>query len=142
MLWLKSNILNKLTNTLHYQNFYAPLTIQVEDLDQTTDTACSISHIPSLAWQYSDLLRLQKHVNFDIPAGHTAHNASDTKADFKQGVLNGSISSAAWDIACTFNAGIIGDLFIQTIQTSIKNFSVPDGHCNARNNSTKLHHLV
>ena len=31
-----------------------------------------------------------------------------------EGVLNGSIPSAAYNTACTSNAGIMGDTFIQT----------------------------
>ena len=46
----------------------------------------------------------------------------------KEGVLNGSIPSAAYDTACTSNAGIIGDPFIQTGQPSTKVFTLVDGH--------------
>ena len=46
----------------------------------------------------------------------------------KEGVLNGSIPSAAYDTACTSNAVMIGDPFIQTGQLSTKVFTVGDGH--------------
>ena len=142
MLWLKQNRLNKLTNTIHFQNVYAPLTSQVEELDQTNDTVCLISHTPSLAWQRSDPLWMQQHVTFYIPAGHTSHNARHTETDLKQGVLNGRIAPAAWDTACTSNAGKIGDLFIQTSQPSTKVFAVADGRRHAGTNIAKLHHPV
>ena len=88
--WLKSNRLNKLTNTLNFQKFYAPLTSQVEDLDQTTGTTCLISHNPSPAWQRIDTLRMKQHVNFDILDGHidtdgikyhAKHNSQANKPD-------------------------------------------------------------
>ena len=142
MLWLKSNILNKLTNTLHFQSFYAPLTSQVEELDQTTDTTCSISHTPSPAWQLSDTLRLQQHVTLDIPDGHTYRNASHTETELKQGVLNRSIASEAWDTSCTSNSGKICDPFIQTSQPFTKDFSIADGRLHAGTNISKLHHPV
>ena len=44
--------------------------------------------------------------------------------DLKEGVLNGSITLAAYDTVCTSNAGIIGDSFIQTGQPSTKVFTV------------------
>ena len=142
ILWLNSNRLNKITNTLHFQNFYAQLTIQVEALDKTTDTSCSISHTPSPVWRRSDPLRLQQHVTFDIPAWHIAHNANYTNTELKQGVLNRSTASAAWDTACTFNAGKIYDPFIQTSQPSTKYFSVADGCRHAGTNIAKLNHQV
>ena len=142
MLLFKSNKLNEITNTLHFQNFYAPLIIQVDGIDQTTDTACSISHTPSPDWLRSDPLRLQQHVTFYIPAWHTAHNDNHTETERKQGVLNRSIFSAALDTACTSNAGKIGDPFIQTSQPSTKDFAVYDGRCHAVNNIAKLHHPV
>ena len=73
---------------------------------------------------------------------HTAKNASHTKTDLKQGVLKGSISSAAWDTACTSNVGKIGNPFIKTSQPSVKVFSVADGRCHAGTNIEKLHHPV
>ena len=142
ILWLKSNRLNKITNTLHFQNFYAPLTSQVEALDQTTDTACSISHTPYLSWQHSDPLRLQQHIIIDITACHAAHNANHAKTDLKQGVLNRNIYSAVWGTACTSSARKIGDLFIQTNQPSAKVFAVTDGCLHAGTNVAKLYHSV
>ena len=53
--------------------------------------------------------------------------AKYTKQQLKEGVLNGSIPSDAYDTACTSNAGMIGDPFIQTTQQSTKVFSVANG---------------
>ena len=142
MLWLKYNRLNKITNTLNFQNFYALLTSQVEALDQTTNTACSISHTPYPAWRHSDTLKLQQHVTLDIPAWHTANNANHIETELEQGVLNGSIASAVWDTACTSNAGKIGDPFIQTSQPYTRFFAVADGQRHAGTNIAKLHHPV
>ena len=142
MLGLKSNRLNKITNTLHFLYFYAPLTIQVEALDQTTDTTCSTSHTPSPSCRRNDPLWLQQHVTFDIPACHTSHNANHTETELKHGVLNGSIASEEWGTSCTYNAGKIGDPFIQTSQPSTKVFSVADGRRHTGTNISKLHHPV
>ena len=46
----------------------------------------------------------------------------------KQGVLNGSIPSAAWDTACTSNAGKVGGPLIPTALQSNKVFAHADGH--------------
>ena len=141
-MWLKSNRLNKITNTLHFQNFYAPLTSQVEALYQTTDTACLIFHTPSPSWQHSDPLRLQQHVILDIPDGHTSHHPNHTGTDLKQGVLYRIIASSEWDTACTSIVRKIGNPFIQTSQTSTKVFAVNDVRRHAGNNIAKLHHPV
>ena len=139
---VKINILNQITNTLHFQNFYAPLTIQVEALDQTTDTTCSIYHTPSPAWRRSDPLRLQQHVTFDIPAYRTSQNANHTETELNKVVLNGSIASAVWGTACTSNTSKISDPFIQTSQPSTKVIFVADSRRHAGTNIAKLHHPV
>ena len=46
----------------------------------------------------------------------------------KQGVLNGSIPSAAFDTACTSNAGKVGGPFISTALQSNKLFALANGH--------------
>ena len=51
-----------------------------------------------------------------------------TEKKLREGVLNGSIPSAAYDMACTSNAGMVGDPFIQTGRPSTKVFTVADGH--------------
>ena len=43
-----------------------------------------------------------------------AETRSLTENKLIEGVLNGSIKSAAYDTACTSNAGMVGDPFIQT----------------------------
>ena len=81
-----------------------------------------MSHTPFSVYLRSDTLRLQQQVTFDITAGQIPYNASHTEAELKQGVLNGSITSAAWDTAYTSNAGKMGNPFIQTTQPSTKVF--------------------
>ena len=65
-----------------------------------------------------------------------------SEAELKQGVLDGSIASAAWDTACTSNAGMIGDPYLQTSEPSTKVFAVADGHRTPGANIAKLHHPV
>ena len=65
-----------------------------------------------------------------------------TKHQLKDGVLNVSIPSSAYDTACTSNAGMIGNPFIQTTQKSTKVFSVSDVHQTPGSNIAKLHHPV
>ena len=62
--------------------------------------------------------------------------------DLKEGVLNGSITLAAYDTVCTSNAGMIGDAFIQTGQPSTKVFTVTDVHLTPGSTMAKLHHPV
>jgi len=65
-----------------------------------------------------------------------------TKQQLKQGVLNGSIPSAAWDTACTSHAGKPDDPFIPTNQLSTKVFALADGHATSATTVAKLHHTV
>ena len=65
-----------------------------------------------------------------------------TKQKLKGGVFNGSIPSAAYDTACTSNAGMVGDPFIQTNQPSTKVFSVADVRQTPGSKISKLHHPV
>ena len=62
--------------------------------------------------------------------------------DLKGRVLNGTIPSDAYDIACTSNAGMIGDTFIQTGHPSTKVSTVADGHITPGSTMAKLHHPV
>ena len=62
--------------------------------------------------------------------------------DLEEGVLNGSIPSAAFDTDCTSNAGIVGYSFIQTGQPSTKVFTVENGHLTPGSTMAKLHHPV
>ena len=43
-----------------------------------------------------------------------------TENKLREGVLNGSIPSAAYDTACTSNSGMVGDPFIQIVQPYTK----------------------
>ena len=65
-----------------------------------------------------------------------------TGGQLKRGVLDGSIPSAAYDTACTSNAGLEGDPFIPTYQPSNKMFTVATGHKNPGSRVAKLHHPV
>ena len=65
-----------------------------------------------------------------------------TGGQLKRGVLDGSIPSAAYDTACTSNAGLEGDSFIPTDQPSNKMFTVATGHKNPGSRVAKLHHPV
>ena len=65
-----------------------------------------------------------------------------TKQQLKEGVLNSSIPSAAYDTACTSNAGMIGKPFIQTTPKLTKLFSVADGRQTPGPNIVKLHHPI
>ena len=68
--------------------------------------------------------------------------AQYTKQKLKEGVLNGSTPSAAYDTACTSNAGMIGDPFIKTTRQSTKVFSVADGRQTPGSNIAKLNQPV
>ena len=65
-----------------------------------------------------------------------------TEGQLKKGILDGSIPSAAYDTACTSNAGLEGDPFIPTDQPSTKMFTVATGHKTPRCRVAKLHHPV
>ena len=65
-----------------------------------------------------------------------------TEEHLKKGVLYGTTPSAAWDTACTTNAGKIVDPFIQIDYPSKKIFALADGHPTAGSNVAKLHHNV
>ena len=65
-----------------------------------------------------------------------------TEKKLREGVLNGSILSAVSDTACTSNAGMVGDPFIQTGHPATKIFTVADGHKTPGSTEAKLHHPV
>ena len=56
--------------------------------------------------------------------------------------MNGSVPSAAYDTACTSNAGMVGDPFIHTGRPSTKVFTVAYGHKTPGSTEAKLHHPV
>ena len=77
---------------------------------------------------------------------HAKRKRATTKKDMqyikqklKEGVLNGSIHSAAYNTACTSNADMVGDPFIQTTQQSTKVLSVAHGRQTPGSNISKLH---
>ena len=59
-----------------------------------------------------------------------------TEQQVKQGVLEGSIPSAAWDTSCTSHDGMLGDPFIQTEHRSTNIFA----HPTPATNIAKLEH--
>ena len=63
-----------------------------------------------------------------------------TERHLKEGILNGTIPSAAWYTACTSNAGITGDPFIQTDEPSRNIFALAYGHPTEKSNDAKLYH--
>ena len=70
------------------------------------------------------------------------HAKTLTEKQLKEGVLNVTINSVAWETACTSNPGIIGDPFIQTDEPFKKIFALADGHPVAGSNISKLYHNV
>ena len=85
------------------------------------------------------------HIRTSLEHRNNTHNSPHsrlTEQQVKQGVLEGSIPSAAWDTAFTSHAGIIGDAFIQTEQRFIKIFALADEHPNPAINISKLDHRV
>jgi hypothetical protein len=75
-------------------------------------------------------------------AATRAQPISLTKQQLKQGVLDSSIPSAAWDTACTSHAGKPDDPFIPTNKRSTKVFALADGHATPATTVAKLHHAV
>ena len=72
----------------------------------------------------------------------TKKDTQYTKQQLKDGVLNVSIPSAAYDTACTSNDGMLGDPFIQTTQQSTRVFSVANPPRTPGSNTSKLYHPV
>ena len=60
----------------------------------------------------------------------------------KQGVLEGYITSEAWDTVCTSHTGMLRYLFIQIEQRSAKIFALSDGHPTPATHRAKLEHRV
>ena len=70
----------------------------------------------------------------------TKKDTQYTNKQLKDGVLNGSTTSTAYDTVCTSNAGMVDNLFIHTTQQSTKVFCVANGRRTPRSNIAKLHH--
>ena len=129
----------KLKTTVPLQNFYAPLTSQVEELEPV-EKLCNLqfymTHPP-------EVRRGIRRVRFTLPQKHRYKDSTSWRQNshrctslvhtkntenspqnrlveqqVKQGVLEGSIPSAAWDTACKSHEGMIGDPFIQTEKMS------------------------
>ena len=157
------NNLKPRTKPLNLHNYFSPLTSQVEELETNTE-----AHDSALSITTPTSAGVNQHVTFTLPAGHTDKDSTEwrrsprsrskrptaalppkqiqvpplTEADLKRGVLNGTIASAAWDTACTSNAGKVGDPYIQTSVPSTKVFAVADGHRTPASNVAKLHHNI
>ena len=65
-----------------------------------------------------------------------------TDQQVKQGVLEGSIPSAAWYTVCTSLTGLVGGNFIQIEQRYNKIIVLEDGHPTPATNIDKLEHRV
>ena len=65
-----------------------------------------------------------------------------TEGQQKKGFIDGSIPYAAYNTACTSNAGLEGDLLIPTDHPSTKIFTVATGHKTPWSRGAKLHHPV
>ena len=76
------------------------------------------------------------------PPTSLAETKAFTEKKLRKGMMNGSIPSAAYGTACTSNAGMVGDPFIQTGRLSTKVFTVADGHKTPGSTEAKLHHPV
>ena len=84
----------------------------------------------------------QKRVHQEAKSCIDKKIAALTKSQLKQGVLNGTITSAAWDMARTSNTGKDKDPYIQTDKLSTKVFSMADCHPTPASNVDKLHHPI
>ena len=65
-----------------------------------------------------------------------------TEQKVKQGVLEGSMLSSAWDTPCISHIGMLGDPFIHTKQRSTNIFALANGHPTLATNIAKLEHRV
>ena len=65
-----------------------------------------------------------------------------TEQQIKHGVLNGSIPSTAWDMACTSHAGLVGDPFIQTNRKSTNIFALVYIHPTLTTTINLLEHKI
>ena len=65
-----------------------------------------------------------------------------TEQQIKHGVLDGSITSAAWDTECTYHAGLVGYPFIQKKRKSTNIFALADGHPTSATTIALLEHKI
>ena len=70
------------------------------------------------------------------------HQTILTDQQIKNGVLNGSIPSAAWDTSCTSHAGLVGNQFIKKTRKSTNIFALADGHPTAATTIALLEHKI
>ena len=134
---------------IHLHNYFTPLTSQVEELaSPPTDHLCTSREITHDTQHGPYRPQPPKQVYFSLAPSHTDKDSRTwtqsqwtTRAPpfslchlqlhehrIKQGVLNGSIPSAAWDTACTSNAGKVGGPLIPTALQSNKVLALSDGH--------------
>ena len=134
---------------IQLHNYFTPLTSQIEELaSPPTDHLCTSHEITHDTQHGHYRLQRPKQVSFSLAPSHTDKDSRTwtqsqwtTRAPphslrhlqlhehrIKQGVINGSIPSAAWDTACTSNAGKVGGPFIPTSLLSNKVFALANGH--------------
>ena len=134
---------------IHLHIYFTPLTSQVEELSlQPTDHLCTSREITQDTQHRTYRPQPPKQVYFPLAPSHTdKYSRKWTQSEWttrapprslrhlqlhehriKQGVLNGSIPSAAWDTVCTSNAGKLGGPFIPTALQSNKVFPLADGY--------------
>ena len=130
------------TRSRHRVHFATPIstlahTTMMSETDKLhTHSAPAPTHPPTKRFAQ----RYWKHAKRKCATTKTT--AQYTKQQLKQRALNGSIPSDAYDTACTSNAEIIGNPFIQTPQQSTKVLSVADDCQTPGSNISKLHHPV
>ena len=134
---------------IHLHNYFTPLTSQVEELSSPlTDHLCTSWEITHDTQHRPYRPQQPKQVYFYLAPSHTDKDSRTwTQSEWttlapprslrhlqlhdnqiKQGVLNGSIPSAAWDTACTSNARKVGGPLIPTALQSNKVFALANGH--------------
>ena len=134
---------------IHSHNYFTLLTSQVEDpASPPTDHLCTSREITHDTQHGPYRSQPPKQVSFSLAPSHTDKDSHTwtqskwttcapprslrhlqmSKHRVKQGFLNGSIPSDAWDTACTSNAGNLGGPFIPTALQSTKVFYLADGH--------------
>ena len=134
---------------IHLHNYFTPLTRQVEEIaSPPTDNLCTSREITHDTQHGPYRSQPPKQVSFYLAPSHIDKDSRTwTQSEWttrappislchlqlsehriKQGVLNGSITSAAWETACTSNAGKLGGPFIPTALQSTKVFALAYGH--------------
>ena len=92
-------------------------------------------------WQQAQA-STQQHPDSACAATTTAPPVHLTEGQLKKGVLDVSIPSAAYEIACTSHSGLEGNPFIPTDQPYKNIFTVATGHKTPGSRVANLHHPV